>query len=115
MSKRQLSAELRHAKPLFAALGDNTRLYLVGRLCVGGPLSITRLAEGTRISRQAVTKHLHVLKGAGLVKGARSGREQIWELNPESIQAARRYLDSISRQWSEALGRLKAFVEDERG
>jgi len=85
----------------------------LARLCAGGPLSITRLAEGARISRQPVTKHLHVLKGAGLVKGARSGREQIWELNPELIEEARRYLDSISKQWSEALGRLKVFVEDE--
>lgn len=111
MSSRRPSAELRAAVPVFAALGDSTRLHLVIRLCAGEPLSITRLACGTRLTRQAVTKHLHVLAQARLVRGARQGRQQLWELNPDQLLEARRCLDIISRQWDAALGRLKASLE----
>jgi predicted ArsR family transcriptional regulator len=76
------------------------------------PLSITRLSEGLPITRQAVTKHLHVLAHAGLVKGAKAGREQMWMLQPNSLKDAQRYLEVISKQWSSALSRLKAFVEE---
>jgi DNA-binding transcriptional ArsR family regulator len=96
---------------LFAALGDETRLRVVARLCAAGPLSITRLTEGTCVSRQAVTKHLRVLAGAGLVRGARSGRESVWKLDPRRLAEARRLLDMISKEWDDTLGRLKAFVE----
>ena len=97
--------------PLFAALGDETRLRLVARLCRGGPLSIARLTDGTDVSRQAVTKHLHVLAGAGLVRCSRHGRESRWELEPRRLEVARRYLDRISQRWDEALSRLKLAVE----
>ena len=100
------------AAPVFAALGDETRLQLVSRLCAGGPASITRLTQGMGVTRQAVTKHLQVLADAGLVRGIREGRESSWELQPEKLAEARRSLDQISRQWDETLGRLKAFVED---
>ncbi|HEV3201268.1 MAG TPA: metalloregulator ArsR/SmtB family transcription factor [Bryobacteraceae bacterium] len=100
-----------NSAPVFAALGDRTRLGLVARLCNGEPLSITQLAAGSRVTRQAITKHLHVLEGAGLVQGFRQGRRQLWELNPQQLVAARRYLDVISQQWDEALARLKAAVE----
>ena len=113
MSNRPLKARLRHAAPVFAALGDDMRLYLVARLCAGGPLSISRLAEGVPVTRQAVTKHLHVLEHAGLIAGARNGREQIWELQPEALAEARAALDAIGSQWENALGRLKTFVEDD--
>ena len=105
------SSALRSAA-VFAALGDPTRLALVSRLCSGGPLSIARLTAGTDVTRQAVTKHLHVLAEAGLVHGLRQGRERVWELEPRQLEAARRTLDLISRRWDEALGRLKAAVED---
>lgn len=98
---------------VFAALGDPTRLGLVARLCSGGPLSIARLTESTEVTRQAVTKHLHVLADAGLVRGMRQGRESVWELEPRKLEAARRYLDLISKRWDEALGRLKAAVEED--
>jgi DNA-binding transcriptional ArsR family regulator len=100
------------AAPVFAALGDETRLRLAARLGAHGPLSITRLAAGTTISRQAVTKHLRVLEGAGLARATRRGREQLWELEPEPLDDARRALDHISAQWDSALGRLKVFVEE---
>ena len=86
-------------------------MRLVARLCGGESLSITQLASGSRVTRQAITKHLHVLEGAGLVQGFRQGREQLWELKPQQLLAARRHLDLISRYWDEALARLKAAVE----
>jgi len=98
---------------VFAALGDETRLLLVARLSGSGPMSITRLTSGARVTRQAVTKHLHVLANAGLVRGTRQGREQMWELEPRQLQEARRSLELISRQWDSALDRLRASVEGE--
>ena len=96
---------------VFAALGDPTRLRLVTLLCAGGLLSIAQLTGATAISRQGVTKHLQVLAEAGLVRDVKLGRERRWELAPERIDAARRALDAIGRQWETALGRLKEFVE----
>ena len=99
------------AAPLFAALGDETRLRLVARLCARGPMSIARLTSGADVTRQAITKHLHVLAGAGLVRGFRQGRERVWELEPGQLEAARRCLARISSQWDDALARLKTSVE----
>ena len=76
------AAKLTEAAPVFAALGDATRLRLVARLCAGGPLSIARLSEGAGVTRQAITKHLHALADAGLARHSRRGRERIWELEP---------------------------------
>src|SRR5262249_7845064 len=109
--KRAASAQLAEAAPVFAALGDATRLRIVARLCDGGPLSIVRLPEGTPTSRQAVTKHLRALEGAGLVRSGRAGRERIWELETKRLAEVRRYLDQISTQWDEALVRLRDLVE----
>jgi len=100
------------AAPLFAALGDETRLALVDRLCTNGPMSIVRLTTGSAVTRQAITKHLQILAGAGLVHDTRRGRERIWELDPDRLDEARRCLDQIAQQWDEALERLKMFVED---
>lgn len=85
----------------------------MARLCAGEPLSITQLAAGARVTRQAITKHLHVLAAAGVVSGFRQGREQLWELNTRQLAEARRCLDLISRQWDDALARLQAAVEEE--
>jgi DNA-binding transcriptional ArsR family regulator len=103
--------KLLQAAPLFAALGDETRLEIVGRLCTGGPQSIVRLTDGSKVSRQAVTKHLHALEEAGLVQSTRDGRERIWELRVKRLVEAQRYLAQISDQWDEALERLRALVE----
>ena len=96
---------------MFAALGDETRLELVVRLCAGGPLSITNLSAKSPVSRQAITKHLEVLSDAGLVRSNWRGRERIWELEPRRLEDAQKYLDRISQQWDDALDRLKKFVE----
>jgi len=104
--------EVARAAPVFAALGDATRLALVARLSSDGPLSITRLTAGTAVTRQAITKHLDVLATAGLVSDVRRGRERIWELELEQMGVARTYLESVSKRWDEALDRLKQFVEE---
>ena len=102
----------RSAAVLFAALGDPTRLSLLRRLSVDGPLSITRLSEGTGVTRQAITKHLNTLGKVGLVRHARRGRERVWELERKRLEKAQRYLDQIAAQWDAAAERLRAFVED---
>ena len=97
--------------PVFAALGDATRLSLVAKLCEGLPQSISQLTEGSRLTRQAISKHLRVLENAGLVESVRVGRESQYGLRPKPIDDVKSYLDDVSRQWDEALGRLKSFVE----
>jgi DNA-binding transcriptional ArsR family regulator len=106
------SLEVSRTAPMFAALGDETRLALVARLSSDGPLSIARLTAGTAVTRQAVTKHLNVLATAGLVSDLRRGRERIWELDPAQMEAARTYLEQVSKRWDGALERLKQFVEE---
>ena len=103
----------RESAPIFAALGDETRLLLISRLCNDGPMSITRLTNGTNVTRQAITKHLEVMRKAGLVRNTRRGRERIWQLEQRRLKEARHCLELISKQWDEALGRLKKFVEEE--
>jgi DNA-binding transcriptional ArsR family regulator len=102
---------IERSAPLFAALGDETRLRVLGRLSTGEAQSIVRLTQGSDVTRQAITKHLEVLATAGLVRSVRRGRERLWELEPRRIEEARRALQQISESWDEALGRLKAFVE----
>jgi DNA-binding transcriptional ArsR family regulator len=96
---------------VFAALGDETRLRIVGRLCREGPMSITKLTDGFAISRQAVTKHLRVMKTAGLVRRRRNGRESVWNLEEQRLADARRHLQTIAIQWDETIERLRAYVE----
>ncbi|AMK23811.1 MULTISPECIES: ArsR/SmtB family transcription factor [unclassified Sphingobium] len=98
---------------LFAALGDATRLGLIGRLSDGGERSIVQLGDGLPISRQAVAKHLDVLLGAGLVRRTRSGREVLFTLQPEVFAKARNWLDQVGSQWDGTLGRFKDFIENQ--
>ena len=106
-------AQLTASAPVFAALGDATRLRLVARLSAEGPLSTARLSEGAGVTRQAVTKHLETLDVAGVVHHTRRGRERIWELEPRRLEIAQRRLAQIASEWDAVIGRLKAFVEDE--
>ncbi len=105
------SSRWKISAPVFAALGDQTRLALIARLCAGAG-SIKDLTDGSAVTRQAITKHLHVLAEAGLVRDARRGLDHIWEFEPGRLAEARRTLDEISRQWDAALHRLKKFVEE---
>jgi DNA-binding transcriptional ArsR family regulator len=97
---------------VFAALGDETRLRLVAQLCGGRPRSISQLAEGSKLTRQAITKHLRVLERARIVRNVRKGRESLFEFDPQPIDELKRYLDLVSKQWDQALARLKSFVEE---
>jgi DNA-binding transcriptional ArsR family regulator len=97
---------------IFAALGDETRLSLVARLSEGAPRSIAQLTEGTRLTRQAVTKHLRVLEDARIVHSVRAGRESLFELDPRPIRQVAEYAELVSAQWDQALARLKQFVEE---
>lgn len=112
MRKPRIHASLQQVAPVFAALGDPTRLRLVAALCAGGALSIAQLTAGTAVTRQAVTRHLETLAAAGLVRDVRQGRERLWEFEPARIDDARRSLDAIAQQWDAALQRLKSLVED---
>jgi DNA-binding transcriptional ArsR family regulator len=98
--------------PVFAALGDETRLSLVAKLSVGRPRSISQLTGGSELTRQAITKHLRVLEGAGIVHGVRAGRQKLFKFDPQPMKEIKRYLDLVSGQWDQALARLKSFVED---
>lgn len=106
------TANLKGHASIFAALGDETRLKIVAVLCAGGAFSIAQLTAGTAITRQAVTKHLHVLADAGLVHHVKAGRERLWEFEPLQLAEAQRSLERIAQQWDVALGRLKAALED---
>jgi DNA-binding transcriptional ArsR family regulator len=106
------NARRRNQAPVFAALGDETRLFLIAKLASGRPYSISQLTAGTKLTRQAITKHLRVLERVGIVRGARSGRESRFEFNPAPVAEIRKYLELVSEQWDQALARLKSFVED---
>jgi DNA-binding transcriptional ArsR family regulator len=97
--------------PIFAALGDETRLALVAKLSSGRPRSISQLTKGSKLTRQAVTKHLRVLESAKVVKSVRAGRESLFEFDPKPMEEIKKYLDRVSEQWDQVLSRLKSFVE----
>jgi len=99
--------------PVFAALGDPTRLKIIALLCTGGAFASAQVTATTEITRQAVTKHLQVLAEAGMVRDLKLGRERLWELDPQRIEAARQALETIGQQWDAALGRLQAYLEGE--
>jgi DNA-binding transcriptional ArsR family regulator len=108
--KSLITARRVHA-PVFAALGDETRLSLVAKLCRESPQSISRLTEGSDLTRQAISKHLQVLQSAGIVESIHEGRQSLYEFKPKAIDGIKGYLDRVSKQWDDALGRLKSFVE----
>jgi DNA-binding transcriptional ArsR family regulator len=106
-----IAAKRRARAPVFAALGDETRLLLVAKLSGGQPYSISQLTRGSRLTRQAITKHLRVLEAVGIVHSVRTGRESLFELDPGPLEGMKEYLEFVSEQWDDALSRLKSFVE----
>src|ERR1700689_1063809 len=107
--RRSSAAAKRYPRaPVFAALGDDTRLSLIAKLCAGPPYSISQLAEGSRLTRQAITKHLRVLESVGIVHSLHKGRESLFEFDPKPVEESRKYLDFVSKQWDQALSRLKS-------
>ena len=112
-SRASAARKLPDAAPVFAALGDTTRLGLLGRLSAEGPLSIARLSQGTGVTRQAITRHLDALGRVGLVRDAWRGRERVFSLEARRLHIARQFLDRVAAQWDAAAARLKAFVEEQ--
>jgi DNA-binding transcriptional ArsR family regulator len=110
--RRSIAAKPRANASIFAALGDKTRLALVTKLARGQPCSISRLTKGSKLTRQAISKHLRVLQTAGIVESVRTGRETVFEFNPQPIEGIKEYLAMVSEQWDQALCRLKSFVEE---
>ena len=106
-----ISAKRRAHAPVFAALGDKTRLELVAKLSGGSPRSISQLAEGSGLTRQAITKHLRVLEKVQIVHSVRTGRESLFAFDPEPMEGIKKYLDLVSEQWDQALSRPKSLVE----
>lgn len=114
MSRPDLSgsnAARQDQAPIFAALGDSTRLALIAKLCGGQVRSIAELAQDSTLSRQAITKHLRVLEAAGVVHSVRTGRESRFAFDPAPLDGLRQYLELLSEQWDQALARLQSFVE----
>jgi len=111
MSTVRHNQALKRRASIFAALGDRTRLAVLARLSAGESQSIARLTAGSRLSRQAMTKHLGVLTRAGIVHSMRIGRENLFRLEPRAIIDARSYLEQVSAEWDDALNRLKLHVE----
>jgi DNA-binding transcriptional ArsR family regulator len=110
--RSQTLQQRRTNAPVFAALGDGTRLWLLAKLSRGDRFSISQLADGSKLTRQAITKHLRVLERIEVVRSIRCGRERLFQFNPAPIAEMMQYLDQVSAQWDEALGRLKSFVEE---
>jgi DNA-binding transcriptional ArsR family regulator len=106
-----VAAAWRARAPVFAALGDRTRLALVAKLGDGQPHSISQLTSGSKLTRQAITKHLRVMERAGIVHSVRSGRTTLYEFDAQPIHDLREYLDVVSKEWDQRLSRLKSFVE----
>jgi DNA-binding transcriptional ArsR family regulator len=114
MSAKRHSAT-RAKAAVFSALGDETRLMLLARLCDGRRYSISNLTQGTKLTRQAVTKHLRVLQRVRIVHAIREGRESLFTFDPQPVLELQEYLELVSKQWDAALGRLKSFVEVPHG
>jgi DNA-binding transcriptional ArsR family regulator len=113
MSARRHSGA-REKAAVFAALGDETRLSLLTRLCDGERHSIAELTQGTRLTRQAVTKHLRVLERARIVHRRHEGRESLFTFDPQPVIEMKEYLELVSKQWDAALGRLRRLVESDQ-
>lgn len=111
-AKRPSSVRAKAA--VFRALGDETRLLLLTRLCSGKRYSIAELTEGTKLTRQAVTKHLRVLERVRMVHATQHGRESLFAFDPHPVIEMKEYLEFVSKQWDVALARLKHFVESDQ-
>ena len=97
---------------VFFALGDETRISLVRKLCDDGASSATTLSNGEKVTRQAIVKHLQVLEGAGLVTHEKRGREVLFLIETRRLDEARLFLDNVSAAWDRAIDRLRLMVEE---
>ena len=98
----------------FAALSDPTRRRVL-RLVASRPRAAGEIAEAFPVTRPAVSKHLRVLREAGLVEAEQSGRTRIYRLRPGGIAEARRWMDDAERLWDRALESFRRRVEEVGG
>ena len=110
-NRKRITAKPKARARVFAALGDKTRLSLVARLCSGEAASISQLADDSKLTRQAITKHLGVLERADIVSSTQSGRERLFRFEPEPLEELQQYLASVSKQWDQTQARLKSRVQ----
>ncbi|MFI5266140.1 MAG: ArsR/SmtB family transcription factor [Chloroflexota bacterium] len=96
-----------------SALADETRREIIARLA-SGPQPAGRLANGFAISRPAVSKHLRVLREAGLIESTKVGRQQLYRLAPGGLSQLHTALDEIGRFWATALDEFKQFAESQQ-
>jgi DNA-binding transcriptional ArsR family regulator len=94
----------------FEALGDPNRRAIV-ELLRDGDRSVQELADALPISRPAVSRHLRLLKGAGLVSDRPEGTRRLYRLHDEGIEAVRRYLEDV---WGDAAARFTIAAENTR-
>jgi DNA-binding transcriptional ArsR family regulator len=99
-----------HRSAVFAALADPTRRHLVETLASRGGTSATALAADLPISRQAVSKHLAALGAAGLVDTRRAGRETLYELQPQALGEAAKWIAEVGAEWDDRLARLQRLM-----
>lgn len=107
-ARKRITAKPKAKARVFAALGDKTRLALVARLCSGEPGSISELSQDSKLTRQAITKHLGVLERAGIVRSSQSGRERLFQFDGAPLKDLQDYLGSVAKQWDQTSARLKS-------
>jgi DNA-binding transcriptional ArsR family regulator len=106
------SAKEEAAVAVFVALADPTRRHLLDRLARKGPATVTELADGLPISRQAVAKHLVQLAEAGLVEADDAdGRRVPYRLRSEPMKDAHAWLGVMANQWDDRLSSLRDHLE----
>jgi DNA-binding transcriptional ArsR family regulator len=98
---------------VFTAVADPTRRALLERMRRGGALSITELSADLPMTRQAVTKHLEILRASGLIRARRSGRERLHELDPRPLQAVDEWLRPYAEAWDERVAALRRHLGEE--
>ncbi len=96
------------AGAVFAALADSTRRQLFRAVVDHGPTTATALSAGVAVTRQAVARHLSVLRAAGLVQAERAGREMRYQATTDSLRPASAWIDQTGQAWDERLSRLAA-------
>jgi DNA-binding transcriptional ArsR family regulator len=107
-----VSNEEARAGAVFEALSDATRRAVLRDVAERGPVTATELAVGLPVTRQAIAKHLAVLREAGLVDQERSGRETRFSATPAPMADASRWLAATGSAWDDRLGRLTARAEE---
>jgi DNA-binding transcriptional ArsR family regulator len=100
-------------EPVFVAVADPTRRLLLERLRASGPLSISALGDGLPMTRQAVTKHLAILRDSGLISVRKAGREQLHELDAAPLREVDAWLRPYAAAWDDRLAALRRHLGEE--